>query len=323
MAKRVPLWLTDETGRSWVNNPALVVVGNRPRKSRSPSRRNSLMAKRRRKRNKLHGAALAAHQRKANRGKRRRTNRRAHARTAPARRSNRRRAHTRRRTNVSHSRRRVSVATRRRRRSNSHHTTRRRRRHNASHSRRRVHVKARRRHNVSVRRRHHNRRRRRNPDFVGMGKGIVKDITSTVMNGAVDSLFGAGGWLAAQAGSSLIPITDTSTSEILGLQPIDTLKRLGTSVLLGVVAKKMRVSDVHARMLVMGGFLNTVLSVVESLIPTSVAGNLGLYPGAPQMAGMGDAFVASGFFPPLPGGTHGDYHGDPAFMGAYYQGGGH
>jgi hypothetical protein len=285
------------------------------------------MAKRRRKRNKLHGAALAAHQRKANRGKRRRTNRRrAHARTAPARRSNRRRAHTRRRTNVSHSRRRVSVATRRRRRSNSHHAThKRRRRHNAS-SHRRVHARTRRRNAYPValnRKRRHNRRRRRNPDFMGMGKGIVKDLTSTAMNGAVDSLFGAGGWLAAQAGSSLIPITDTSTSEILGLQPIDTLKRLGTSVLLGVVAKKMRVSDVHARMLVMGGFLNTVLSVVESLIPTSVAGNLGLYPGAPQMAGMGDAFVASGFFPPLPGGTHGDYHGDPAFMGAYYQGGGH
>jgi hypothetical protein len=137
------------------------------------------------------------------------------------------------------------------------------------------------------------------------------------MNGAVDSLFGAGGWLAAQAGASLIPIFDTSQTEILGLQPIDTAKRLLTSVVVGFLAKKMRVSDIHARMLVMGGFLNTTLSVVESLIPTSLAGGLGLYPGQPQLAGMGDGFVASGFFPPLPGGTHGDYHGDPAFMGAY------
>lgn len=212
------------------------------------------------------------------------------------------------------------MATRRRRRSNSHHTTRRRRRHNASHSRRRVHTRTARRRNaypIALNRRRHGRKRRRNPGLLSSGKGLVKGVLRTAVDGAVDSLYGAGGWLAAQAGAHYIPLTDSASTEILGLQPLDTLKRLGTSVALGFLASKMRVSPIHVRMLVMGGFLNTTLSVVESLIPTSLAGGLGLYPGQPHLAGMGDAFVAQGFFPPLPGGTHGDYHGDPAFMGAY------
>jgi hypothetical protein len=211
------------------------------------------------------------------------------------------------------------VATRKRR-HNSHHSRKRRR--NASHTRRRVHTRTARRRNAYPmmlnRKRRHNRKRRRNPGLLSSGKGLVKGVLRTAVDGAVDSLYGAGGWLAAQAGAHYIPLTDSGSTEILGLQPLDTLKRLGTSVALGFLASKMRVSPIHVRMLVMGGFLNTTLSVVESLIPASLAGGLGLYPGQPHLAGgMGDAFVAQGFFPPLPGGTHGDYHGDPAFMGGY------
>lgn len=159
------------------------------------------------------------------------------------------------------------------------------------------------------------RRRRRNP---GIG-GMVKDLGATFMNGAVDSLYGSAGWVIAQAASKYIPLSDTSSSEILGLQPIDTLKRIFGGVAAGVIAKRfLRVSDVHARMLVMGAFLNTTLSVVESLLPVSLAGGLGLYPGSSQLSGS--PFAPQGFFPPLPGAAHGDMTGDPAFMGTYYGG---
>lgn len=216
------------------------------------------------------------------------------------------------------------MATRRRRRSNSHHATHRRRRRHTASNRRRVTTRTRRRKNAyplvlaNRSKRRHNRRRRRNPGIKDMGKTLI----STVINGAVDSAFGAAGWMAAQAGSALIPITDSSSTEILGLQPMDTLKRLGTSVLVGFLASMMKLNPTHVRMLVMGGFLNSTLSIVESLIPTGLAGNLGLYPGGQQaLAGYGaNAFVPGGFFPRLPGGVAGDGHGDPAFMGAYYHG---
>jgi len=152
---------------------------------------------------------------------------------------------------------------------------------------------------------------------MGGVKSAIKEVPRLVMDGAIDSVVASAGWIGAQYGASLIPFADTSTTEYFGLMPIDTLKRVGVTVALGTIAKMLGVSKERVRILVAAGFLNTTLSIIESVLPTNLAGNLGLYPGQPMLAGAPNNFVNTGFFPPLPGQVHGDGHGDG--MGAYVQ----
>lgn len=152
---------------------------------------------------------------------------------------------------------------------------------------------------------------------MGSVKGAIKSIPGMVVEGAIDSVVGAAGWIGAQYGASLLPFTDTSSAEYFGLQPIETLKRVGVTVTLGVIAKMLGVSRERVRILVAAGLLNTTLSIIESVLPTNLAGSLGLYPGNPLLAGAPNEFVTTGFFPPLPGAVTGDGHGDG--MGAYVQ----
>lgn len=160
-------------------------------------------------------------------------------------------------------------------------------------------------------------RRKRNALSMGSVKQAVKELPGMLVEGVIDSAVGAAGWVAAQYGSSVIPWTDSSTTEYFGLQPIDTVKRVGVTIALGVLAKLLGVSKERVRILVAGGFLNTTLSVIESVLPTNLAGSLGLYPGQPLLAGAPNNFVTTGFFPALPGTVDGDGHGDG--MGAYVQ----
>lgn len=136
------------------------------------------------------------------------------------------------------------------------------------------------------------------------------------MTGAIDSGIAAAGWMAVQYAANMLPFTDSSSSQYFGLQPIDTLKRVGTSVALGVLAQMMGVSRERVRLLVAGGLLNTTLAVIESVLPTNLAGNLGLYPGQPLLAGAPDNFVQAGFFPALPG-VAGDGHGLESYVQMY------
>jgi hypothetical protein len=152
---------------------------------------------------------------------------------------------------------------------------------------------------------------------MGRVKSAVKELPGMVVTGVIDSAVGAAGWIGAQYGASLLPFTDSSSAEYFGLQPIETAKRVGVTVALGVIAKVLGVSKERVRILVAGGLLNTTLSIIESVLPTNLAGSLGLYPGNPMLAGPPNNFVAPGFFPSLPGTVEGDGHGDG--LGAYVQ----
>lgn len=149
-------------------------------------------------------------------------------------------------------------------------------------------------------------------------KSAIRSIPGMVVTGVTDAGVGAAGWMLTQYGASLLPFHDQSQSEYFGLQPIDTVKRVGVAVGLGVIGQAFGLSRERVRLLVAGGLLNTVLSVIESVLPTNLAGNLGLYPsGSALMAGDPNTFVKPGFFPALPGTVPGDGHGLDSYMQAY------
>ncbi len=149
-------------------------------------------------------------------------------------------------------------------------------------------------------------------------KSTIKSIPRMLGTAAVDTALASAGWMLTQYGASLIPFTDTTSTEYFGLRPIDTLKRVGIAAVLGIAGSIGGLDKEHVRVLLVGSLLNTMLSVVESVLPTNLAGNLGLYPeGNALMAGDPNNFVKPGFFPALPGTVPGDGHGMDAYLNAY------
>lgn len=136
---------------------------------------------------------------------------------------------------------------------------------------------------MSVNRRR--RSRRRNP---GIGS-ITRTLTHAVKAGAAV----VGGELATNYIANMIPFADSATATG-PIKPIDTAKKIGVAVVIGMLGRRFVGSEM-AFYLSVGGVASVLRGVAKTALPPNLAAQLGdsvspmlaAYPGALAIPGVG------------------------------------